>query len=111
MTKKELTEAYKERQIIGGIFKITNSANHKFLLGNTADIKSFTNRYRFAQNFGKAPFPKLQNDWEQLGSKAFGFEILEQLEKNPIQSDKDFLADLKILELMWLDKFNDQLQY
>ena len=96
--RKEIINAYKERKRLGGVYIITNSLNGKYLIGYAADLKSVQNHFSFALTTGSALHPKLRNDWEELGGKAFTLEVLEELEQKPEQSKAEFIDDLKTLE-------------
>src|SRR5215469_880779 len=98
MNRRELSKAYKERRLIGGIYRIANTQTGKYLLGYAVDIASLRNRFEFALATGSEVDPRLRADWEQYGPTAFSLEVLEELEKTPEQSQADFVADLRTLE-------------
>lgn len=106
--KKALTLAYKERKVIGGVYRIVNSVNSNMLLASTADLQGAQNRFDFAQKTGSCIHLKLQKDWAELGANAFQFEVLEELEKKEDQTPKEFKEDLKTLEEMWQEKLNSE---
>jgi hypothetical protein len=103
-SRKELTLAYKERKVVGGVYQIVNTQNSNFLLASTADLQGAQNRFDFAQKTGSCIHFKLQKDWAEFGPSAFKFEILEELEKKEDQSPKEFQEDLKVLQEMWAEK-------
>jgi hypothetical protein len=96
--RRELSKAYKERRLIGGVYRIVNTQTGKYLLGYAVDIASLRNRFEFALATGSAIDPRLRGDWDQYGPAAFSLEVLEELEKTPEQSQVDFVADLRTLE-------------
>ena len=104
MDKKELREQYRNRTVIGGIYTIKNTINGKVLLDSTTDLKGARNRFEF---FG-CPNPKMTADWSAQKGECFVFDVLEELEKDEIQTDKEFKDDLKILLEIWRDKFSSQ---
>ena len=106
--KKELITQYKEREIIGGIYAIKNMQNSKLLLGAVTDLHSYKNRFEFSQKTGSCIDCKLQNDWREQGGEQFVFEVLETLNKNKTQTDKEFKADIDLLKEMWLEKLSDR---
>jgi hypothetical protein len=99
--RKEIINAYKQRQLCGGIYRITNTLNGKYLIGHAANLKSVHNHFQFAVTTGSAIHPKLQRDWDVLGAQAFRLEVLEELEQTSGQSQTAFLDDLKELEQLW----------
>lgn len=96
--RKEISNAYKERKLCGGVYTITNTQSGKYLLGHAANLKSVQNHFQFAITTGSMIHPKLQKDWEALGAQAFTLEILEELEQGPNQSQAECMDDLKTLE-------------
>lgn len=106
MNKKEIIKRYKERTVTGGVFKITNTQNGKYLLSSDIDLKSSRNRFDFSVSTGSCVHMKLQKDWDIFGAKSFIFEVLDELEKEPEQGIKAFTEDLKLLEEMWRNRLN-----
>ena len=95
--RRELSKAYKERRLIGGVYRIINKETGKFLLGYAVDIASTRNRFDFAVTTGSAVDPRLRADWDRYGPAAFRLEVLEELEKPSEQTQADFAADLQTL--------------
>lgn len=96
--RKALSNAYKEREIVGGVYRITNTHNSRYLLGHTGDVASVRNRFEFAVTTGSAVDPRLRADWEAFGAAAFTLEILEELRKSPDQTQVEFMTDVEALE-------------
>ncbi len=99
--RKEIINEYKERNLCGGVYTITNTLNGKYLIGHAANLKSVQNHFQFAVTTGSTFHPKLRKDWKELGSQAFTLEVLEELEQKPEQSQAEFMDDLKTLEQLW----------
>ncbi len=97
-TRREISKAYKERKLRGGVYTITNTSNGKYLLDHAADLASLRNRFQFSVMTGSTVHPKLRQDWEELGATAFTLDILEELEQGPEQTHASFMDDLKTLE-------------
>ncbi|HHY03981.1 MAG TPA: GIY-YIG nuclease family protein [Thermoanaerobacterales bacterium] len=104
MNKKEIIKRYKERPVTGGVFRITNTQNGKYLLASDIDLRGSRNRFDFSVSTGSCINMKLQKDWDIFGAKAFVFEVLDELEKEPEQELKAFTEDLKLLEDMWRNR-------
>lgn len=109
--RKEIINEYKERKALGGVYKITNTINGKYLLGHAANLKSVQNHFQFAITTGSAIHPTLRKDWQELGAQAFTLEILEELEQKPGQSQTEFLDDLKTLEELWRANLDASKEY
>ncbi|MGH2514118.1 MAG: GIY-YIG nuclease family protein [Ktedonobacterales bacterium] len=109
-SRKDLSRAYKERKLFGGVYTITNTVNGKYLIGHAANLTSVRNHFRFAVTTGSAVHPALRKDWEEMGSQVFALKVLEELEQRPGQTQAEFLDDLKTLEQLWranLDAANE----
>ena len=109
--KKDLIAAYKQRAQIGGIYAVTNSNTGKSLVLASADIGGIRKRYEFAEATGGCFHPKLQQDANAFGSGAFTFAVLEELEKKPTQTDREFGDDLAVLLSLWLEKYDPATLY
>ena len=105
MNKKELIARYKARPVTGGVFKIRNTQNGRYLLASGIDIKGDRNRFNFSVATGSCVHMKLQKDWNTFGPKAFVFEVLDELEKTGTET-KAFAEDLKMLEQMWRERLD-----
>jgi hypothetical protein len=109
--RKEITNAYKNRKLCGGVYIITNTVNGRSLIGHVANLKSAQNHFQFAVTTGSTFHSKLQKDWKELGAQAFTFEVLEELEQKPEQSLAAFMDDLKTLEQLWRAKLDASKEY
>ncbi len=109
--KKELLNAYKQRKVVGGVYRIVNDANARYLLVATPDLAGARNRHNFSVATENCIFGMMAEDWKATGAKHFQFEVLEELEKKDEQSDADFAGELALLEEMWRDKLDPALAY
>jgi hypothetical protein len=102
--RKKLKEEYKSRVLDKGVFAVKNNKNGKVFLGSSLNLHGILGRNRFLLNTGSHKNEPLQKDWKAFGEGAFSFEILETLE---IKEDAgyDYDEDLKILEMMWVEKY------
>lgn len=109
--RKAMLAAYKQRKVIGGICVIKNNANGKMLLAAVVDLQGYRNRFEFSKTVSGCADPRCQKDWEKFGSEVFSFEILEELEKKELQSEKEFKDDIEILKEIWLEKLDPTMLY
>lgn len=109
--KKEIVSEYKLKKTTGGVYKITNTANGKYLLKAEVDLQSFENRYQFAQRVKTCPHPKMQQDFKQYGPEVFVLQFLEEVEKKETESAMGFKDRLKKLESTWAEKFDKEKEY
>lgn len=111
MNKRELRTEYKERALTGGVYKITNTVNGRYILGHAVNLASVRNRFQFAVVTGSTIHPKVKEDWEALGSQAFKLETLEELEQKPGQTRAEFQDDLATLEQLWQAQLDPEKAY
>ena len=109
--RKEITNAYKARKLLGGVYMITNILNGKYLIDHAANLKSVQNRFQFAMTTGSTMHHKLQKDWEELGAQAFTLEVLEELEQKPEQTQAAFMDDLETLEQLLRENLDASQEY
>jgi hypothetical protein len=95
---------YKEREIVGGVYAITNTLNNKVFLEATTDLHKSKNRFDFSKETGSCVHGKLQRDWDAQGGEQFEFEVLDELKKGETQTTEEFKDDIGTLKKMWLDK-------
>ena len=107
-SKKEMQAQYKEREIVGGVYAIKNTAKNKRLLESGTDIQGSRNRFEFAVKTGSCVNPKLQSDWTEQNGGHFVFETLEELKKSDSQTLKDFENDIEVMKQMWLEKLSGE---
>ena len=109
--RKDMILEYKERPITGGVYKITNIANRKYILVADIDLQSAKNRFDFSVKYDSVVLLKLAKDWKEYGGNQFTFEILEEIEMKDSQGRKDFKEDLKILKNMWSERYDSTKSY
>lgn len=109
--RRALSKDYKERRMLGGVYLIRNAQNGRYLLGHAADLASARNRFEFGVTTGSAVDPRVRSDWSALGSQAFIFEVLEELEQRPDQTRAQFDADLVALEELRRAELDPALAY
>lgn len=109
--RKKITDAYKARRAVGGVFEVRNSANGRSLVQYATDIKGSRNRFEFSQATGGCAFKPLQEDYNKYGNKVFSFEVLEQLEQKEGQSDESFTRDIEALYSMITEGMDDEKLY
>lgn len=104
--KKELKNAYKEREVVGGVCCIRCAGNGRVWIQPTNDIESLRNRFNFAILTKGCPDPTTRPDWEKYGSESFYFSVLETLKKGEDQTDREFADDIETLCELWVEKQN-----
>lgn len=109
--RSSLKQAYKQRKVTGGVGVVRNTADGRVLIESATDIDAKRNRFSFAKSSGLCIYPKLDKDWARLGPSAFEYEVLEELVKQEDETEKQFKEDLKLLELIWLEKFPESSRY
>jgi len=97
-TRREWKAEYREKVFPMGVLQIRNLADGKVFLDSGLNLPSLKNRHRFMLNLGTHPNRGLQVDWNCLGEKAFCFEIVNEVEREPDHPDRDYRSDVKALE-------------
>ena len=106
--KKELTAAYRERKITGGVYAIVNSGTGKMLILSARDLQGSKNRFGFSQKTNSCINLKLRDDWQKYGGNTFRFEALEELTKKESQTVEEFEQDIRTLHELWMEKLGDK---
>ena len=103
--RKALKKEYKQARHAMGIFRIRNLFNGRSFIGSTANLPAMLNRQRAQLSMGAHANRELQKEWDELGSEAFEFDVLDEL-MPPDQPNYDPTADLQVLEELWLDRLS-----
>lgn len=109
--KRQIANEYKQKKTTGGIYKVTNIANGRYILKAEVDLQSFQNRYDFSIKMNSCLLPKLQKDFNEFGAGTFTLEFLEEVEKKEEESSMGFKDRLKRLEEVWAEKFDPEKAY
>lgn len=102
--RKELQELYKNRKVIGGVYRIINRENGRFMLQQTTNINAAHNAFEGFIKTDNCTHPRLIKDWKQYGKEAFAIEDLDTIEKKETQTNAEFDNDLQTLFEMWDEK-------
>lgn len=105
MNRKELIREYKQRRPQMGVYRVRCTATGNTLVAASTDVPSILNRHRAGLSMGGHSSRTLQADWKAHGPESFEFEILDTLTP-PDTADYNPLADLTVLEDLWLDKLS-----
>ncbi len=109
--RKKLAQEYKNRKVIGGVYRIVNIQNGRYLLDCAPELRSRQNAFDFMVSSGVCFDYKLKQDWSSFGSQAFVFEILETVEKKAGQSQEEYIDNLLLLEQIWNEKLGPASRY
>lgn len=90
-----------------GVFIIKNDIIKKIYFGKSNDIKSKFNFFKFQFGVGLCMIKELNNEWKKYGEKVFIFEVLEFIKYDDNKIEKDYLEELDILEMVWLEKLKE----
>ena len=105
MNRRELIKEYKNTLRPMGIVQVKNTRNNRVYLAASANTAGTINSIRFQLKMGTfLPSPGLAKDWKEMGEESFVIGILDELK--PVDDDpaRDYSADLKELEAIWMDK-------
>ncbi len=110
--RKQLASDYKQTRREAGIYRITNRENGKSLVASSTNLDSVRSKMEFARTTNSPGVLgyQLKSDVLKFGIEAFALEILEVLEVQPEMTDVQIRADLRTLEQLWREKYDqDQL--
>lgn len=103
-SRNQYKQDYKDTKQDMGVCRVLNTANGKFLLDKSTDMRARLNRHRAELQFGKHHNKALQKDWNEFGSSSFQFDYVEVLPHLRDKPDYDPAEDLELLLEMYLDK-------
>lgn len=109
--RKLLKLQYKERKVVGAIYRILNQKNGKFYLSKTADLPGAQNSFKSCYRDGECTHPRLVKEWNEYGGDAFVFEVLETWEQGAEQTYEEFRRDLQDLLEIWDEKLPKENRY
>lgn len=102
-SNKQLKKDYQQTPRPMGILLIRNNQSDKVFLVSSPNLPGAINRHRSQLKLGGHPNKELQADWNQLGSDAFAFEIVDELSPGS-DLKQDYRGELTSLEDLWLEK-------
>jgi hypothetical protein len=109
--RTSLKNEYKQRKIAGGIFRLNNTKNGRYLLEHTPNLQAKENSFNFMVSTDTCFHYKLKEDWDIFGGSVFIFEVLEEIDKKKEQSQQEFISDLEMLEKLWSEKLDASKRY
>jgi|LSQX01.2.fsa_nt_gb hypothetical protein len=102
--KRELKEQYKNTKPDMGIIIIKSDVSNKCYLEATRRIKGAINKSIFTLDLGSHINKELQKDWNKYGKEHFTIKMLDELEYDEENPDKDYKKELEMLLDLWKDK-------
>ncbi len=104
LSKKELKEHYKNREVIGGVYCIKCSGNGRMWIKAAKDLAGVKNRFEFSVSINSCLEAGMLAEWNQYGASSFSFVILEEIKKGETQTDREFTDDIDVLLEIWIEK-------
>jgi hypothetical protein len=102
--KKAAKAAYKEIDVVAGIYAVRCAASGQVWVGQVPNIDKIQNRVWFTLRQGGHPSRSLQEAWQTHGADSFSFEELERLEDEELAYVR--AAQLKDRCAHWRTKLN-----
>ncbi|WP_406854659.1 GIY-YIG nuclease family protein [Alsobacter sp. KACC 23698] len=87
--RKLAVNAYKKREVEGGIYAVRCVASGEVWVGGAPDLSKIQNRLWFTLRQGTNTHRSLQSTWNAHGAEAFSFEIIERLDAEEIGYVRD----------------------
>ena len=110
-TRKQISDSYKARRAVGGVFAVRNSANGKSLIQFTTELQGSLNRFQFSKMTGGCSYKVLQEDYQKYGSGAFTIDVLEELVQKEGQTEQDFRHEIEALYEMIISETDASERY
>lgn len=102
--RKQLVAEYQQRETAGGVYRIWNTKTGTSFIKGDVNLEASRNRFDFAKSTGGCVVLTLSREWEEYGSEAFAFEILEETKMKKTESEQAFRSRLKEMEAAWKEK-------
>lgn len=99
-----MKEQYQSRKRVGGVYCIKCSGRDDVWLRATTDLQGAKNRFLFSQSTDSYLEICMMDAWKEFGASRFSFEIIEEIEKKEMQTEREFSDDVNTLLELWLEK-------
>ncbi len=109
--KKELVNAYKQKEKEGGVYCIRCTKTGKQWIDCTQDLAGMKNRLDFCILTNTAIHHALQADWNTQGASSFVFEVLEAAVPKEGQTSQDYQRDLELLRDLFREECPPEKRY
>lgn len=106
--RKELLEQYKQIKTYMGIIQVKNNVNGRIFIDTCSNLKNRWFAIKGQLDMGRHPNSQLQKDWDELGSGAFTYEILEKKKTDEIGDVRWELKKMKNKLLEKLQPYEDR---
>ncbi|MEZ4496357.1 MAG: GIY-YIG nuclease family protein [Thermomicrobiales bacterium] len=87
--RKAAIGAYKELKVEAGVFALRCTVDDRRWIGRAQNLATIENRLRFTLKRGKSPSASLQAAWTEHGDEAIVFEVIDVLDDQIDQFDRD----------------------
>lgn len=108
MRKKQLQAKYKAYYPPMGVYMIKSKVDEGFVYLSSTNLPGAFNSVRFQLNLGSYPNKGLQKAWQEQGADAFEFQLIEELEYDKNDLDKDYRPDLTAMVELLLEELSEQ---
>lgn len=101
--RKEALKAYKEREEVGGLYRIVHRAGGwESPLCATPNLQGQENKLRFTKKTDTCTDSMLKEPWSRLSHDGFAFVVVEKLVKKPEMTPAEFREELADLLKLWV---------
>lgn len=100
--RKVAVNAYKKREVEGGIYAVRCVASGEVWVGGAPDLSKIQNRLWFTLRQGTNTHRSLQSTWNAHGAEAFNFEIIERLDAEEIGYVRDRIMRDRVVK--WVEQ-------
>lgn len=102
--RRKAKQAYKEKETIGGLYRIIHAeGGWQGPAVATTNLHGHRGRLSFGIRTGTCPFDWMRDAWAQNQSEGFQLLVLEELERKPDQTNKDYAEELDALLALYAE--------
>jgi len=83
-SRRDAIRDYKERKISHGVFAVRCAGSGEVWVGVAPNVGQMQKRIWFGLRQGGHPNPAMRAAWAAHGEAAFSFEVLEELDTDPL---------------------------
>lgn len=106
--RKQLKEEYKQIKQEMGLIGATCLVTGKTYLEATNRTKASMNKLLFTLKLGSHRCSELQKEWKKYGEEAFEIKVIEVLEYDKEDPDRDYSEDLELVKMDWIDRLKKE---
>lgn len=102
--RKRIIDEYRQQKVYMGVYQLRNAKNGRAFIESASNLKSRELTLRMMLDDGRHPNRLLQQDWDECGSEAFEYSVLEEVEAKPDATPHEKARALEAMKALWLSR-------